>query len=121
MQLEVDFPSPRLTIEQLFKRYQPMLFRRAFRLVNEEDVAKDLMQNVFLQLWKNRETIDFGPAIQGYLYKATTHAALNYLESAKKKRFHHQQIQRQASQQTTGGSETLAFQELQTNIQQAID
>src|SRR3954447_7187430 len=94
-----EFPSELLTVEQLFKRYQPMLFRRAFRLVDEEDVAKDLVQNVFMQLWKNRANIDFGPAIQGYLYKATTHAALNYLESAKKKRFLHQQIQRQSSQE----------------------
>ncbi|MES2734599.1 MAG: RNA polymerase sigma-70 factor [Bacteroidota bacterium] len=121
MQQEAKFPSEIPTVEQLFKRYQPMLFRRAFRLVDEEDVAKDLVQNVFLQLWKNRETIDFGPAIQGYLFKATTHAALNYLDSNKRKRFLHQQILRQSSHETTGGTETLAFQELQTNIQQAIE
>jgi RNA polymerase sigma-70 factor (ECF subfamily) len=121
MQQEANFSSDSPSVEQLFKRYQPMLFRRAFRLVDEEDVAKDLVQNVFLQLWNNRDKVDFGPAIQGYLFKATTHAALNYLESNKRKRVFHQQIQRLSAKETTGGSETLAFRELQTNIQQAID
>jgi RNA polymerase sigma-70 factor (ECF subfamily) len=109
------------TVEQLFRNHQPMLFRLAFRLVREEDVAKDLVQNVFLQLWKNRDTIEFGPSTKSYLYKATTHSALNYLEQQKKKLVRHQEFTRQASIQTTSGSENIAEQELQNHIQAAID
>jgi RNA polymerase sigma-70 factor (ECF subfamily) len=109
------------TVEDLFKTHQPMLFRLAFRLVREEDIAKDLVQNVFLQLWKNRDTIEFGPSTKSYLYKATTHAALNYLEYQKKKHARHQEFTRQAPIQTTGSTENMAEQELQIHIRAAID
>jgi RNA polymerase sigma-70 factor, ECF subfamily len=109
------------TVEQLFNAYQPMLFRLAFRLVREEDVAKDLVQNVFFQLWKNRDSVALGPATRSYLYKATTHAALNYLEHQKRTRVRQQEYTQQASQQTLSEADQLAEQELQMRIQHAID
>jgi RNA polymerase sigma-70 factor (ECF subfamily) len=109
------------TVEQLFKTHQPVLFRLAFRLVREEDTAKDLVQNVFLQLWKNRGSIEFGPSIKSNLYKATTHAALNYLEHRKRKQVWHQAFTQQASLSVTGEPENLAEQELSTRINAAID
>lgn len=98
-----------------------MLFRLAFRLVREEEAAQDLVQNVFLQLWKKRQEIEFGPATKSYLYKATTHAALNYLEQQKRRLMRHQEITKSAPQETTEDLESLALQELQVHIQQAID
>jgi len=98
-----------------------MLFRLAFRLVREEDVAKDLVQNVFYQLWKNRDSVELGPATRSYLYKATTHAALNYLEHQKRTRVRQQEYTQQASQQTLREADQLAEQELRVRIQQAID
>jgi len=109
------------TVEQLFKTYQPVLFRLAFQLVREEDTAKDLVQNVFLQLWKNRSSIEFGPSTKSYLYKATTHAALNYLKHRKRKQVWHQAFTQQAPFSITDEPENLAEQELVTRINGAID
>jgi RNA polymerase sigma-70 factor, ECF subfamily len=121
MRQAIDLPSGNPTVEDLFRLYQPMLFRLAFRLVREEEVAKDLVQNVFFQLWQNRHKIELGPSTKSYLYKATTHGALNYLERNRRKNYLHQQLTWLTSEATTGGPETLVVQELQNHIQQAID
>lgn len=98
-----------------------MLYRLAFRLVRDKAAAEDLVQDVFFQVWKNRDSLDWGPAMQSYLYKATTHAALNYLESNKRKTFIHQQIQKHTTEEAEVDSESVTTTELQAHIQRAID
>lgn len=70
--------------EKLFRSYHKSLCRFAFNLVGDEQVAKDLVQEVFFKLWQNREKIEFGLQIKGYLFKATSRTALNHLQKSRR-------------------------------------
>jgi RNA polymerase sigma-70 factor, ECF subfamily len=69
--------------EPLFKSQFNKLCSVAGKIVHDSDVAKDLVQEVFIRVWNKKEELATGH-IEFYLHKATVNAALNYLEANKK-------------------------------------
>lgn len=58
-------------LETLFRRFYKPLRAYAFRFTNDPDLAEDIVQDVFFELWKRHEAIRFeDAAIQSYLFKA---------------------------------------------------
>ena len=57
-----------ITYKALFRRYYPNLIFYATRLVGEEE-AEDVVQDVFVELWKRKDTIEIGDQIQAFLYR----------------------------------------------------
>ncbi len=53
----------------LYYRYFEALVRFLWRQTNNEELAKDLVQEVFGRVWKNRENLDPGKSIKSYLYR----------------------------------------------------
>ena len=68
-----------ITYKALFRRYYPNLIFYATRLVGEEE-AEDVVQDVFVELWKRKDTIEIGDQIQAFLYRAVYTRALNVLK-----------------------------------------
>lgn len=73
-----------IDIEYLFKTYYKRLFRVAYQVVNDESLADDVVQEVFIHVWKKREELNITTTIEGYLVKATVNRALNQLSKDKK-------------------------------------
>ena len=44
--------------ESLFRMYQEMVFKTAYLMVSNEEDAKDVLQEVFITVWKSRSTFD---------------------------------------------------------------
>lgn len=71
-------------IELLFKHYYSPLCRTVNRIVRNTDTAEDLVQDVFMKVWHNRQTLEINFSMKSYLYRSAINAALNYLEKNKK-------------------------------------
>jgi RNA polymerase sigma-70 factor (ECF subfamily) len=72
--------DPEKGIELIYKKHQPALVQTAFRLVRNREVARDLVQDVFLTFWKGRQRIDVQTSLSAYLHRSVINAALNYLK-----------------------------------------
>ncbi len=57
--------------KEIYLRYDKLLFLYAFNKLREEEEAKDVVQDVFLWLLKNKQTLDLKTTLSGYLYKST--------------------------------------------------
>lgn len=57
------------TYKDLFRQYYSSLLFYATRLVGEED-AEDLVQDVFVEIWKRQDSIELGSQIQSFLYRS---------------------------------------------------
>jgi DNA-directed RNA polymerase specialized sigma24 family protein len=44
--------------EQLYHIYSLQIFKKLLSLVKQEEIAKELLQDVFLRIWEKRESID---------------------------------------------------------------
>jgi RNA polymerase sigma-70 factor (ECF subfamily) len=108
------------TFDNLFHQYNRELLNLAFNIVRDTDSAKDVVQEVFAQLWRNKETIQFGDQIKHYLFKATSHTSLNFLRQQKKsyKLDDYSEISNLAA---PSGTESVTFIELELRVRQAID
>jgi RNA polymerase sigma-70 factor (ECF subfamily) len=70
--------------ESLFRQYQSALHRFAWHLTHSSAAADDIIQTVFLKIWRNRGDWQPRGSISSYLYRATKNAALNYLRQLDK-------------------------------------
>lgn len=108
-------------IEDLFKAWQPALCNLAYNIVLDAAAAKDIVQEVFMQLWRNRHEVEFGPSIKGYLFKATTHFSLNYIEKEKRINLFRDKVKQELTAQTDHGNRSMEVQELELKVRESIE
>jgi len=48
----------RRSFEQLYERYSGVLFSTAFRILNDQTAAEDVLQDVFIQIWEKAPLYD---------------------------------------------------------------
>lgn len=63
----------------LMDRYWPILFQKAKRRINDDEVAKDLVQEILISVWVNREKLPVDILPKAYLYVALKYKILNFL------------------------------------------
>lgn len=63
---------------QLYSRYYKALMLYAMKLTGNEKTAEDLVQNVFLNLWENRDVFDDEDAVRNFLYLSVRHRAIDH-------------------------------------------
>lgn len=67
-------------IETLFRQYHTVLCAYACRFVGNAEAAEDIVQDVFLAVWDNRNSlITNGGGIKSYLFRSVYNRSLNYL------------------------------------------
>jgi len=64
-------------LEALVSRYQVRAARTAFLILQDEAAAQDVVQDVFLKLYRNIRHFDETRPFEPYLLKSVVHAALN--------------------------------------------
>ena len=70
---------------QIFDRYWDKLFVHAIKMLDDEDEAKDLVQELFVSLWVKAEAgeLHLQTSLSGYLYVATRNKVLNHIRQKK--------------------------------------
>jgi RNA polymerase sigma-70 factor (family 1) len=69
----------------LFTALYPYLYPFARALVKTKEPAEEIVSDVFIKVWEKRKELDKIDNLKLYLYVATRHIALNYLEKEKRK------------------------------------
>jgi len=70
---------------EIYTRYNSLLYIYAFKKLRNKEEAKDVVQEVFIQLWNRHEQLSVDTSLAGYLYQSVRNRALNI--------FAHQQIE----------------------------
>ncbi|MDF7814733.1 RNA polymerase sigma-70 factor [Hymenobacter sp. YC55] len=81
---ELQRNNPEAFMEALFKAFYRSLGNVVFQVVQDRDVAEDLVQDVLLNVWKNRDTLQITTTYKAYLHRAAMNAALRYAERQKR-------------------------------------
>jgi RNA polymerase sigma-70 factor (ECF subfamily) len=71
--------SEQKAFEELFKKYSQALIHFSTRFTGDNQAAENIVQDVFLRIWNNREKLNPGLNIKSYLYKAVKNQTLQYL------------------------------------------
>jgi RNA polymerase sigma-70 factor, ECF subfamily len=73
-----------IDVEQLYRRYGPMVLRRCRFVLRDEEKALDAMQEVFVQLLRRRLSLD-ATCPSSLLYRIATNTCLNVLRAEKRR------------------------------------
>jgi RNA polymerase sigma-70 factor (ECF subfamily) len=73
-----------LDVEDLYRRFGPMVLRRCRRLLGDSDAADDAMHDVFVELCRRHDTlVDAG--LSSLMYRTATNVCLNRLRSRRRR------------------------------------
>ena len=108
-------------LQKIFKHYYKYLVVTGYNITGDNEKAKDLVQDVFYELWKKREQIDIQSSLKSYLRRAVVNRSLNYIKTQKRFDFGEDNFDAQTPDKTFSAQKELEAQDLKTAINTAID
>ena len=101
--------------DALFRQWYEPVVRSANRVLHDPGVAEELSQDVFLELWRRRESLAPDSSVAGYLMQAVRNRSLNHLR--------HLQVQKKSAVYVEALSEPAEHADAETQageLQNAI-
>jgi RNA polymerase sigma-70 factor (ECF subfamily) len=71
------------SFETLFKSYYPPLLYYSVKITGRTDISEEILQELFYNLWKNRETLSISRNIKSYLYNSIRNRSIDYCRRQK--------------------------------------
>lgn len=106
--------------DQLYEKYSSPLYLNLLKLTKSEEVAEELLQDIFLKIWNKRDTLDIHTGFGGYLFKISQNLVYDFFRKAKQDKALRQRITAVATENYTHIEETLLSKENRTLLQRAI-
>ncbi len=72
-----------LAFTEVYRRYWHILYLHAYRMLADEEGAKDIIQDLFIALWSKVATIEINSNLKSYLYMMTRNRVINYIRKNK--------------------------------------
>lgn len=101
--------SDQAAFKVLCQIYYDLLYRFLWRKTRDEETAKDLVQELFLNVWKIRANLEESQSLKAYLYRSANNLAINHLK--KKALRQARLVDNAAVEQIAGTDERSDFQE----------
>ena len=104
----------------LYDQFSKPIYRNILRLVKDEDIADELLQDLFLKIWEIRSNIKLEGSFQSFLYKVAGNMVYMYFrKTAKDNRLIENLIKAYVDHETEG-AETILSEENIDLLQIAI-
>ena len=68
---------------EIYKRYNSLLYVFAYKRLGDREEVKDIIHELFLSLWMNRESLTITTGLAQYLYTCTRNRILNLISHKK--------------------------------------
>ena len=112
--------SDELAFQEIYQRYWRQLYYAALSKINNKEVAEDIIQTVFTDLWEKRERQSI-KNISAYLGVSVKYQVINYIKSAISKKAHLFHISESRKTEENKNELALLVKELNEAIDKAIN
>ena len=106
--------------DALFRYYGPQVYRFALSYLKDGFEAEETVQNCFLKIWENRESLDAARPLKGYLFTVAHHAILNHLRRSRRLDVRNAALAAASPAAAPGPDAALEYQELETRYLAAV-
>jgi RNA polymerase sigma-70 factor (family 1) len=110
-----------LMFSEIFRQHEHKLYTLALKLTKSDQLAKDIIQEVFLKLWDQRNLIASIINIEAWLYRVTENKIIDFLRKASADNRLKEKIWDQLQQIVNESEQYLAAKEYNQIILKAID
>ena len=112
--------SDEQAFETLYNRYWEKLLTIAYHRTGSIETAKELVQDVFANLWKRRDTLRIKTTFAGYIYTAMRYTILDHIRSQAIQEKYIEAIRHTALETDNSTLNFIAYQELTGVLEQEI-
>ncbi|MEX2235144.1 MAG: RNA polymerase sigma-70 factor [Cyclobacteriaceae bacterium] len=69
---------------QLYDRYRPFIYNVSLKLIRDQEQAKEILQEVFMDLWRRREVVSQAANVKAYVYGMARNIIFDHLKAQMK-------------------------------------
>lgn len=110
----------KLAFRALFDRYYKYLVVTSYNIQGDADKARDLAQDVFLELWQKKSQINITSSLKSYLRKAVYNKTINYIKAQRIDFKENEELPIQKEREASA-QQMLEKEDLQEIINRAIE
>lgn len=105
----------------LFDLYRPRIYTTALRITKDEWSAEEILQDTFVKIWKNRETLDDIGNFEGWLYTIARNITFNELKRIEREKSNYNRMVKDTVAEAGQGADTeMHTKEFQQLLYQAV-
>ncbi len=72
-------------LTELYNTFWQALFMSAYNVIKDKELCEDIIQDIFLNIWHNREKLEIHISLKGYMYACARYQVFNHLRRNKEK------------------------------------
>jgi len=88
-----------LAFKVLFQKYYSAMCHFAGQLLFDNEMAEEIVQELFVRIWEKREALSIETSVKHYLFKSVRNLCLNHLQHQKIKRQYADKMMKSSEQQ----------------------
>ncbi len=73
--------SDQHALTSIYKKYWQPLFISAYNVLKDKQACEDIVQELFLELWKRRATLNVHSSLEAYLHKAVVYKVFRHIRN----------------------------------------
>lgn len=108
-------------LDEIYKFFYPKLYAFAKSFLKVEDNINDILQDVFVKLWMNREKINRVDTFNSYLFTIAKNAIVSYFRDKTRDLQFEARIKAVLAENHLDFHDELEYKELKSNIDAIID
>jgi RNA polymerase sigma-70 factor (ECF subfamily) len=107
--------------EKLFRKYYQPLCHFANRFLKDMDSSEEIVQELFYNIWKNRESISITSSLKAYLYQSVRNNSLKFIEHLAVRERYSSEMKRQQNEGAGNDSDSVELAELNELIENTLN
>ncbi|NJK86402.1 MAG: RNA polymerase sigma-70 factor [Bacteroidales bacterium] len=107
--------------QSLFKEYYSGLSFYAFKYVKDLEIAKEIVQDLFVKIYEKRYSLTIDISLKSYLYRAVHNSCMNHLQQVSIREHHHGVIRTDMDEIENFSEDVVFAVELEQKIYNEIE
>jgi len=119
---KVAFQDDEQAFKELFLEFYPALCVFAMRYITQEETARDIVQDVFFKIWKDRKNMDINTSFRNFLITSVRNGCTDYLRKQElENRYREKSMLSAIHASSEEPEEVYTLKELETAIGEALE
>lgn len=108
-------------LEAIFKTHYQSLCKTSYRILRDQDLVEDIVQDVFCEFWQKNQTVELQEPVLPYFHKAVINRSLNYLRGHKNRDTRETIYGNSVYEEKNFTEELLLLKDLKIKVHKVID
>ncbi|HWZ14654.1 MAG TPA: RNA polymerase sigma-70 factor [Mucilaginibacter sp.] len=110
-----------VAFREIYKRYWKNLYGAAYKRLKSKELAEEIVQELFTNLWVKRQTIQIKTALAGYLFTAVSHYIIDHYRKELVKTRYTEALKIAYKETDHSTEETILLHDLTNTIESEIN